>query len=75
MAFHHAMTGFVGASPVSVVDEKRRVRGASQGPRVRLRHAAALDDASHLPCENPVATSKLRSHNTRITAKTERLCT
>ena len=68
------MIGFVGASPEPVVDEKRSVRGASQEPRVRLRHAAALDDAK-LQCENPKATSKLRRNNISITAEAEHVCT
>ena len=66
------MIGSLGASSESLVDEKGSLRGASQEPRARLLHAA-LDDAN-LQCENPQATSKL-SHNTSITAKTERICT
>ncbi len=68
------MIGSLGALPERVVDEKSSVRGASQEPRVRLRHAA-LDDAK-LQCESAKAdTSKLRSNNTSVIVKTARICT
>ena len=75
------MIGSLGALPESVVDVENSLRGASQEPRVlsqepeeiRLRHDAALEDDANLQCENPQAAtaSKLRSHITSITAKTE----